>query len=91
MNKVKHLKFILSFLMIALLSSSCDDFFGKKTDVSFIDIPDFQTKPIAYVPIQPVLDQFVKPTDVLAGFDELMYVVDNGTEEIIAFDQSGRE
>lgn len=88
---MKHLKFILSIIIIAMLSTGCDDFFGNKTDVSFIDIPDYQSKPIAYVPIQPVLDQFVKPTDVLAGFDELIYVVDNGTEEIIAFDQSGRE
>lgn len=80
-----------SLFMAAMAFTSCDDFFGNKTDVSFIDIPDFQLKPIAYVPIQPVLDQFVYPTDVLAGFDELVYVADNGREEIIGFDQSGRE
>ena len=82
---------ILSVVVLAVFSTGCDDFFGNKTDVSFIDIPDYQNKPIAYVPIQPVLDQFVKPTDVLAGFDELIYVADNGREEIIGLDQSGRE
>lgn len=82
---------MLSLVALVVLSTSCDDFFGNKTDVSFIDIPDFQNRPIAYVPIQPVLDQFVNPTDVLAGFDELIYVVDNGREAIIGFDQSGRE
>lgn len=85
----KYVMFLLAGL--GLVGTSCDNFFGDKTDVSFIDIPEFQNRPIAYVPIQPVLDQFVEPTDVLAGFDELVYVVDAGTEEIIGFDQSGRE
>ncbi len=81
-----------NFLMalVALTAVSCDGYFGKKTDAGFIEIPEFQNKPIAYVPIQPVLDQFMYPTDVLAGFDELIYVVDNGTEEIVGLDQSGR-
>ncbi|MGB1003141.1 MAG: hypothetical protein ACPGVC_02845 [Salibacteraceae bacterium] len=88
---MRNIIVIFSIITIAFLHTSCDDFFGNKTDVSFIDIPDFQTKPIAYVPIQPVLDQFVRPTDVLAGFDDLVYVADNGREEIIGLDQSGRE
>ena len=88
MRKVNFIIVILSFVV---LTTGCDDFFGNKTDVSFIDIPDFQNKPIAYVPIQPVLDQFVNPTDVLAGFDELVYVADNGRQQIIGLDQSGRE
>ena len=88
---MKNVFFIATFLIIAIVNTGCDDFFGNKTDVSFIDIPDYQNKPIAYVPIQPVLDQFVNPTDVLAGFDELVYVADNGREAIIGLDQSGRE
>lgn len=83
--------FISVLFVLAIFATGCDNFFGNKTDVSFIDVPDYQNKPIAYVPIQPVLDQFVNPTDVLAGFDELIYVVDNGREEIIGLDQSGRE
>lgn len=71
--------------------SSCEKYFGNKTDLSFIDVPEFQARTIAYVPIQPVLDNFVKPIDVCAGFDQLMYVVDEGSSEIISFDVAGNE
>lgn len=88
---MKTVLFLMYLLALVVITTGCDNFFGDKTDVSFIDIPDFQNKPIAYVPIQPVLNQFVKPTDVLAGFDELIYVADNGREQIVGLDQSGRE
>lgn len=81
----------LGLICLVLLLSSCEDYFGSKTDLDFIEIPDFQNREIAYVPIQPVLDQFVRPTDVMAGYDLLIYVVDEATSEIISFDQSGRE
>ena len=89
---MKSIKYIAQFqiIVLGLILSSCDGYFGKKTDTDFIEIPEYQNKPIAYVPIQPVLDNFVYPTDVLAGFDELIYVVDNGSEEIVGLDQSGR-
>ncbi len=82
-------------LLIALLGLfpfvGCEKYTGDKTDLSFIDVPEFQDRDIAYVPILPVLDNYVYPTDVVAGFDELIYVVDNGTEEIISLDQAGNE
>ena len=81
---------IILFLATVMLSS-CEGFFGKKTDLTFIDAPVFQARDVAYVPIQPIIDGFFEPTDVIAGFDELIYVVDAGSQEIIAFDQSGRE
>ena len=31
---------------------------------------------------QPILNQFVFPTDVIAGFDELIYRVENGTQVV---------
>jgi len=71
--------------------TGCEGFFGKKTDLEFIDAPQFQARDVAYVPVQPIIDGFLEPTDVIAGYDELIYVVDRGTEEIIGFDQSGRE
>ncbi len=71
--------------------TACNGFFGTKSDLSFIDKPVYQDREVAYVPIQPVLDEFVKPSQVLAGFDELIYVVDQGTSEIISFDVSGKE
>lgn len=76
---------------IALVITGCEDFFGSKTELDFIEIPDYDAnRTVAYVPILPVLDQFVKPVDICIGFDELIYVVDEGTEEVIAMDQAGR-
>lgn len=79
------------WLFLALAMTGCEGFFGKKTDLEFIDAPQFQARDVAYVPVQPIIDGFLEPTDVISGYDELIYVVDRGTEEIIGFDQSGRE
>ncbi len=88
MNK---LLLILTSVFIAFSFSACEGYFGDKTDLDFIEIPDFQVREAAYVPIQPILDNFIRPTDVIAGFDNLIYVVDAGSEEIVALDESGRE
>jgi len=81
----------LSALLIALLSlSACEDYLGNKTKLDFIAIPpDNSIRNIAYVPILPVLSNFVKPVDICTGFDQLMYVVDEGTQEVIALDEAG--
>jgi hypothetical protein len=78
-------------VLIVILSSGCDGFFGKRTDPSFIDEPQFDDQTVAYVPIQPVLDGFTRPVAIVAGWDELIYVADAGTEEIVAIDQAGNE
>lgn len=78
--------------ILALLSlTGCEGFFGKKTDLEFIDAPEFTNRDVAYVPIQPIIEGFLEPTDVYAGYDRLIYVVDAGSEEIISLDQAGRE
>jgi hypothetical protein len=82
-------KLALVFLVVNLIG--CEGYFGTKTDKDFIDKPTFQVRDIAYVPIQPALTRFVRPTDVLTGFDELLYVVDQATEEIVSLDESGKE
>jgi len=79
------------FLLFIVSLTSCDGFFGKETDLDFIDKPSFEIRDIAYVPVQPSLKGFNNPTDVIAGFDELLYIVDEGSEEIISMDESGRE
>lgn len=78
-------------LIAAFIFSGCENYFGDKTDISFIDIPEYSSRIAAYVPVQPIVEDFIRPTDVASGFDELVYVVDNGTEEIIAYDQSVKE
>ncbi len=82
---------ILSALALIGTLSSCEDYFGEKTDLDFIEVPVYSTRDIAYVPIQPSLDQFVRPVSIVAGFDELLYVADEATEEIICIDEAGRE
>jgi len=88
MKGLKNL--ILLFLGVSILSS-CENYLGDETDLSFIEVPEQSYREVAYVPVHPILNQFVFPTDVIAGFDELIYVVDNGTQEIIALDESGKE
>jgi hypothetical protein len=81
----------LSAILILLFGlSSCEDYFGNKTNLDFIDVPPNNSiRDIAYVPILPVLNDFVKPVDICTGFDQLLYVVDAGTEEVIALDEGG--
>lgn len=71
--------------------SSCEDYLGEETDLSFIEVPTQTYREVAYVPVQPILNQFLRPTDIIAGFDELIYVVDSATQEVIALDESGKE
>lgn len=81
----------LYILLGVILLSSCDGFFGKKTSTDFIEIPEYSPREVAYVPVQPILDRFESPVDIIAGFDELIYVVDEATEEIISLNESGSE
>jgi hypothetical protein len=85
MKKLVSILFLFTFLL------SCDGFFGNKTDLGFIDTPEFQIRDISYVPIQPALTNFTRPVDITTGFDELIYVIDEATEEVISLDESGRE
>lgn len=86
---MKVLQSILILFSIALFG--CDGFLGTKTDLDFIDVPNYLGRDVAYVPIQPIIEGFLEPTDVIVGYDELVYVVDKGSEEIIGFDVAGRE
>ncbi|MEO0895109.1 MAG: hypothetical protein AAFY71_01735 [Bacteroidota bacterium] len=69
----------------------CEGFFGVKTSTDFLDEPQFDQREVAYVPIQPVWDDMEYPVDIIAGWDELIYVADSVSEEIISFDQAGNE
>ncbi len=81
----------MGMLLLGLVGlSSCEDYLGNKTDLDFIEVPEVDYRQVAYVPILPVLDDFDRPVDVCIGFDELIYVVDEATEEVIAMDEAGR-
>jgi len=82
---------IIGYLFVGiLLISGCKGFMGEKTDLSFIEIPTYTNNTVAFVPVQPFLEGFSAPTDLLAGYDELLYVADPGSNQIISYDQSGR-
>ena len=83
-----HILFLLAMLPFL---QGCEKYFGDKTDISFIDVPVFQPRQIAYVPIQPYITNLERPVHITIGFDELIYVVDEATEEIIAFDEALNE
>jgi hypothetical protein len=74
-----------------LLATGCEGFFGKKLDPAFIDVPVYNNRAVAYVPIQPVWSNFTHPVDIAIGFDELIYVADDVTQEIVCMDQAGNE
>ncbi|MEL6841860.1 MAG: hypothetical protein AAFP02_01495, partial [Bacteroidota bacterium] len=82
---------LFCLISLAVLFSSCELIFGSKTDTDFLDEPVFNDNTVAYVPIRPVFDDLAYPIDVIAGWDELIYVADQGTEEIISYDQAGNE
>ncbi len=87
------MKVLIRIPLLVLLAASlvaCEDYFGEKTDLDFIEIPEYSTRDIAYVPIQPAFTQFGKPVSICVGFDELIYVADELTEEIVCLDEAGR-
>lgn len=87
----RSLTLSLGLLGMAFILTACEGFFGKRTDPGFLDVPVFDDRQVAYVPIQPVIDGLVYPVDIIIGWDELIYVADGGAEEIIAYDQAGIE
>jgi len=82
---------LMVVLLIGVLTVSCDNYFGEKTDLSFIEVPVYTNRDIAYVPIEPALTNFVRPTNIIIGFDELIYIVDEASEEIICYDEAAKE
>lgn len=91
MKALKTNNLALAALGLALFASGCEGFWGKKLDPSFIDVPIYDDREVAYVPIQPVWSNFLHPVDIAIGFDELIYVADDVAEEIVCLDQAGNE
>lgn len=84
-------KALVFSLVLAGMLSSCEGFWGKKLDPSFIDVPIYNNREVAYVPIQPVWDNFVHPADIVLGYDELIYIADDVAGKLICMDQAGTE
>jgi len=54
---------------VAITFFSCENYWGKKTDLGFIDIPNYEVREIAYVPVEPKLYDASHPIDVCIGYD----------------------
>lgn len=83
--------FLLLLPLLILLTPGCEGYFGTRTPTDFLDEPTYENRQVAYVPIRPVWDGLGYPIDIIAGYDELIYVADSATSEIISFDQAGNE
>lgn len=90
LKTTRHIR-LCFWVILAFVGYSCNDYFGNKTDLDFIEVPITDTREVAFVPIQPVWDQFIRPTEIMVGYDELIYIVDEATEEIISLDKAGKE
>ena len=83
------------FILVIFLftETSCDFLFGKKENDTTQQIfeqgaidPDLVPNEVGYVPIQPYW-YVPNPIDVYAGYDEMIYVIDDNGLEV--FDQKG--
>jgi len=83
------LKHISLATLLTIMLSSCNNFFGKKTNLDFLPPPNYSNKPVAYVPLQPDIKGLQRPTDVIVGWDQLIYVADAGAQKIYSYDISG--
>jgi hypothetical protein len=79
---------LIVLIAVAITSVSCENYWGKKTDLGFIDIPNYEVREIAYVPVEPKLYDASLPIDVCIGYDEFIYVVDSATSEIARYDMA---
>lgn len=77
-------------LLLSLLLVGCGDFWGRKTDLGFIEVPQYDNALVAYVPLLPYWTGFQGPVDICVGYDELIYVADSVAGEIVCLDQAGR-
>jgi hypothetical protein len=77
----------LGILSLALLGlSSCENYFGNKTSLDFIDIPTYEVREISYVPVAPSIEDAIAPVDITVGYDEFIYIVDSANDEVLRFD-----
>lgn len=87
-------KKLIYILLAAFVFSGCDFLFGTREDSTVNEIfeegaidPDIVQNEAGYVPILPFWDDFIEPTDIFCGYDEMIYVVD--AEGLKVLDQTG--
>lgn len=90
-----YYKLLLLFCGAAFFISACDSIFGTKQDEITDEIftegridPNIVPEDIGYSALTPFWEGFDRPTDVIVGFDNLVYVTD--AEGLHILDQAGR-
>jgi hypothetical protein len=90
---MKYIK-IYIIILVSIALSSCDFLFGTTEDEVANEIfeegaidPELIPAEIGYVPVQPFWTGFSNPVDVYAGYDEMIYVVDDNGLNVL--DQAG--
>ena len=86
---------LITFGFILLLQTGCDSIFGTKGDETTDEIfeegsidPDLLQEEVGYAALLPFWEDFVEPTDVFIGYDELVYVTDDVGLHLL--DRAGR-
>ncbi|MBM3912187.1 MAG: hypothetical protein FJ350_04165 [Sphingomonadales bacterium] len=79
---ITPVRVVVLFLAMACMSA-CDFMLGTRQDDTVDEIfeqgaidPTAVQSVVGYVPVLPVWDQFMSPTDVWVGYDEMVYVTD---------------
>ncbi len=87
---MKNIKYLILFLSISMIFSSCEFMFGSKYNDEVDDIfeqgkidPNLAPQNVGYVPILPIWNEFSNPVDVFVGYDEMIYVVDDNGLHIL--------
>lgn len=91
------MKFITKYyflIIVSLLFSGCDFLFGSRDDSTVDEIfeegaidPDIIQNEAGYVPVLPYWTDFINPSDIYCGYDEMIYVID--AEGLKVLDQTG--
>lgn len=76
--------------ILVFLMGSCSALFGDKEDATVSDVmeqgaidPNLNPQSVGYVPITPFFTGFSNPVDIVVGYDELIYVVDDNGLNIL--------
>jgi hypothetical protein len=88
MKRLRNL-FGATLALAALALVGCEDWFGDKTDLGFIEVPNYDSTTVLFVPVQPFFTGYTRPVDVCFGYDNTIYIVEEG-QRIVQVDESGR-
>ncbi len=95
MKRITLLYLVLTIAVLGVSIAGCDEIFGTKGDSVTDEVfeegrqdPTLILEEVGYAALLPFWDHFDQPTDVMVGYDELVYVTDASGLHIL--DRAGR-